>query len=279
MKKKIIVPVDFSMNALNAYNYARGLAKVYNARIEVVHVYQGSFNTKDPLMVQSGKSQKEVLQERLDDFVKLYPVDERADEIREISVKTRLIYGYPVNSLIHTSKEQGVAMLVMGATGEHDAVDRFLGSVSSEVVQRAYCPVLIVPKGYKYKPYKNILYSSNYESADENMLKRILSFNASFDAAIHFINVNNKKDQQFEAVENQIYNQLFEKGDPDFSFHLASINSNSISKGLFQYANENKIDLIVMVNKQRGLLESMLGTSLTKKIALRSKYPILVYHA
>ena len=40
MKRKIIVPVDFSTTARNAYLDARELAKVFNCLVEVVHAYR-----------------------------------------------------------------------------------------------------------------------------------------------------------------------------------------------------------------------------------------------
>lgn len=280
MKNKIIVPVDFSMNALNAYNYARDLAKIYHADIEVVHVYRGSFDTDTPVMLKPGKGISEVLQERLDDFVKLFPNEEDGEVLTKINVKTRLIHGFPIKSIVGISREEEVLMIVMGATGEHDAVDKFIGSVSSDVVQKAYCPVLMTPKDVKFQTFNNILYSSNDESVDQEMLDRILKFNEPLGAALHFVHVEkkNKKATTYDLVEDELFDRLFKDGEPPFSFNLATIQADSVLKGLLQYSDENEIDLIVMVNRQRGFFESLFGASLTKKIALRASIPILAYH-
>jgi hypothetical protein len=42
MKKKIIVPVDFSTASQNAYSYAKGLAQDSNDSIELLYVYVDS---------------------------------------------------------------------------------------------------------------------------------------------------------------------------------------------------------------------------------------------
>ena len=198
----------------------------------------------------------------------------------KLSVKTRLIHGFTVKTIVNISKEELVSMIVMGSTGESDVVDKITGRVSSEVAQRAYCPVLLVPKDVKYTKYDNILYSSNYESTDQEMLEKVINFNTLFGAVLHFIHINKKSsNKQFDPVENKIFEKLFEEGDPEFAFNLASVQAKSILRGLLQYAQENKIDLIVMVNRQRGFFESMFGESMTKKIALRTHIPILAYHA
>lgn len=278
MKKKIIVPVDFSANAQNAYLYARALAKIYDAEIEVVHVYMGALNISDSLVIKQGKSIAEVLQEQLDDLINLYPEEESSsDTLTKIEVSTRLIHGFTVKKLIELSKEDTTMMMVVGATGQGDVIDRMLGSVSSAVAQKAYCPVLVVPKGAKFFKLNNILFASNYESADHQMLERIITFNKPLNSVLHFIHVN-EEEEDYDPVENKIFNKLFEQGEPNFAFNLACVNASSVKKGLFQYVDKNEIDLVVLVNRQRGLWESIIGASMTKNMTFRSKVPILVYH-
>ncbi len=277
MKKKIIVPVDFSANAQNAYLYARELAKIYDATIEVVHIYMGSFDISDSLVIKQGKSLTEVLQDQLDDLVNLYPKEESSEVLTKVAVNTRLIHGFTIKKIVELSQEDSTMMIVLGATGQGDVIDRMLGSVSSAVAQKAYCPVLVVPKGAKVFSFKNILFASNYESADHQMLERIIAFNRPLDSTLHFIHVN-EEEEDYDPIENKIFDKLFEQGEPNFAFNLACVNAKSVKKGLFQYADENQVDLIVLVNRQRGLWESIIGASLTKNMTLRSNVPILVYH-
>jgi nucleotide-binding universal stress UspA family protein len=277
MKKKFIVPVDFSATSQNAYLYARELAKVYDARIEVVHVYIGAININDPLVIKQGKGIAEVLQEQLDDLVGLHPQDAPSDVATKVDVSTRLVHGLTNKKLIEISKEDMTTMIIVGATGQGDALDKMMGSVSSTLAQKAYCPVLVVPKGAKFFGYENILYASNYESADNHMLERLIEFNKSFRAVLHFIHVNERK-EDYDPIENKIFDKLFEQGEPSYAFNLASVQYGSVIKGLVHYAEENEVDLIVLVNRQRRFWESIIGASMTKKLSLRTRVPILVYH-
>ncbi|MFT5386722.1 MAG: nucleotide-binding universal stress UspA family protein [Saprospiraceae bacterium] len=278
MKKKIIVPVDFSATSQNAYLYARELAKHYGAGIEVLHVYMGTFSP-DESGTRPSKTTKASLQEQLDDFVSLYPSSRDSNVLTDVEVSTKIIQGFTVKSIVDLSIDESTSMIVMGSTGKSEIVDRIIGRISSEVAQQAFCPVLMVPKGAKFFSYKNILYASNYESADEFMLEQILNFNKTFSATLHFIHVSTKsKSKRFDITEEQIFDTLFKEGEPIFSFNLALEKAGSVMKGLFKYAEKNKIDLIVLVNRQRGFVESALGQSMTKKMALRSQTPLLIYH-
>ncbi len=69
MKRKIIVPVDFSATSHSAYLYARGLAVYYDAMVEVVHVYNDMPREK----VEHVTNEMEKLKVKLRDFINLYP--------------------------------------------------------------------------------------------------------------------------------------------------------------------------------------------------------------
>ena len=279
MKKKIIVPIDFSAASQNAYLYARELAKKYQSAIEVVHIHLGSLSTTNVPELQVDENAESKLRKNLETFASIYPQSDQEDIITKIDVSTRLIMGVTVRSIVELSAEPSTQMIVMGCTGESDVVDKLVGRISSDVAQKAFCPVLLVPKGAKYFNFKNILYASNYESADENMINEVLKFNEIFKATLHFVQVNsNGESETIEMTEDQIFEKLFKDGDPSFSFNLATIKSESVIKGLFQYSLENNIDLIVLVNRQRGFFESAFGQSLTRNMALETHTPLLTYH-
>jgi nucleotide-binding universal stress UspA family protein len=59
------------------------------------------------------------------------------------SVTVRAVHGFPVEELINAGK--GADMIVLGSRGAGGFARLMMGSVASQVVQHAYCPVLIVP--------------------------------------------------------------------------------------------------------------------------------------
>lgn len=62
---------------------------------------------------------------------------------RPASVTVTAVHGLPVDELIKAS--QGADMLVLGRRGAGGFARLMMGSVTSQVVQHAHCPVLIVP--------------------------------------------------------------------------------------------------------------------------------------
>ena len=65
------------------------------------------------------------------------------DGPRPDSVTVKAVHGFPVEELIKAGKDAD--MIVLGSRGAGGFTRLMMGSVSSQVVLHAHCPVLIVP--------------------------------------------------------------------------------------------------------------------------------------
>ncbi len=279
MKRKILVPVDFSASARSAYIYAREVAKVFNCLVEVVHAYRLPYggNTVSSLMSDAGKVK--AIKLLLDDFIKDVPAEEERSILTKVEVVMNVQEGDPVPVINKESRNGDVFLTIMGTTGKHLLGDYILGSVASSVAQKAGSPVLLIPEGVSYRHFDNILYASNFESAQPEMITEITNFANLFRAAIHFIHIKEASENgAFTKTQKEIYNQLFGAEELAFAFHMESVEANSIVNGLNDYADKNQIDLIVLVNKNRGFLDALMGESVSKNMALNIRHPLMVFH-
>jgi len=276
--KKIIVPVDFSKSSLNAFLYAGEFADAMGFSLLMVHIYQEDLNPKQPFLLKQGKNGEAAILDRMNDFVDALTERESYYNLTfKTKVKTVAIYAKNVPAkLKEIAEKEDAFLIVMGTKGAGNELTKMLGSVSSKLAQNAECPVLLVPDRAVYLNFENVLYASNFESIDRDMIGEIIDFGNAFRAALHFVHVEDK--DNYEVIEDSIFNQLFEAGDPAFSFNMVNIKNRSVIDGLTQYAEENNIDLIVLVNRQRKLLDNILQQSLTKKMARTTQLPLLVFH-
>ncbi|MFT6320715.1 MAG: nucleotide-binding universal stress UspA family protein [Granulosicoccus sp.] len=277
--KNILVPIDFSQCSMDAFLYAKGLAEALGFSIKLVHIYSGNLNIDHSINLHSEKNREETILNMMNEFVKVNLGNSKnSNVLTRQKIETEAIVGLNTTQQIITltSNENDIAMVVIGTTGTGNVLDRMFGSISSGVAQRSHCPVILVPQGTEYKDFKDVLYASNYESADEHLVDQIIDFGNVFRATMHFVHV--EENDNYENVEDTIFYKLFEKGDPAFSFNLVNIKNCSVLEGLNQYADENEVDLIVLVNRQRNYLENIFQLSLTKKMAKASKLPVMVFH-
>jgi nucleotide-binding universal stress UspA family protein len=63
---------------------------------------------------------------------------------RGLNLKTQILAGHPVRTVIDLARELGIDLLVIGATGHSALYERMIGSRADRIIQLASCPVLVV---------------------------------------------------------------------------------------------------------------------------------------
>lgn len=138
---KILVPLDGSAVAEQALDSAVEQARGRDAELILLHSL--SF-PKDLMWLDKlpwprewpelvrGEAEEYLLQEAL----------RLQDKVR---VRTRLEVGKPQQTILDVAREEQVAMIVMATHGRTGAALWLLGGVAHKIVQRAPCPVLLVP--------------------------------------------------------------------------------------------------------------------------------------
>lgn len=270
--KNILVPVDFSESALNALVFALRFAQKLDYEVKVLHVYSGSMDTHEPLVLQN-KPQYQALSDQLNEFIEV-AVQKAGVDVKVTQVlKTALMVGRIIMRQVNSDATN---MVILGRIGKGRAIDRLMGSLTATVAQQSKCPVLIVPENTTELSFDNILYAANFESADERLIKIAVDFGRVFGAGMHFVHVGDSHD--FEFVEKTFFEELFKSGDPDFAFHLLNVDDKNVMHGLTQYAKTNNIDLVILVNYQRDFWNTLLQRSMTQKMSLTTEVPLLVFH-
>jgi nucleotide-binding universal stress UspA family protein len=137
MFEKILVATDGSENAKEAIEHAASLsAMAKSSEVIVLHVCTACSTDLDP---------EETHLEAAKTMVK------DAGEIIKasgISVSHRIETDYPIetvgNAIIDIAAAEDADLIILGSRGLSEFKGMLLGSVSSRVVQKAACPVLVV---------------------------------------------------------------------------------------------------------------------------------------
>lgn len=276
--KKILVPTDFSETAMCAFIYAQKLSEVIpDCSLHVIHLYLPAMEAEYPNVVPPVPEYIKSREDMLDRFVSEGVEECKADLKRLPPITKDLLIGFPADEIGKLSEDY--ELVVMGTTGETDLLDRFFGSVSSNVAKRAQCPTLLVPKGVSFRPVKQLLYAANYESTDDEAIEQLLDINQYFKANVHFLHVQEEdNDRAFAQNKEDLFAGLFEDGVPEFSFTMEEVPGKDIPESISNYAVENGIDLVVMATPQRSFWERFAHRSQSKKMALTTKLPLMIYH-
>jgi nucleotide-binding universal stress UspA family protein len=276
--KKILVPTDFSPTAKCGLFYASRLAETWGgARIQLTHVFMPAVESEFPGAIPPIEEIMRVREYMLEEFASECCAEVKLENMLGVTVERELRIGFPADEISRISAD--FDYIVMGATGATDTLNRIFGSVSTAIAKRAKCPVILVPKGLSFRGFRNILYASNYESADLKMIEALLRFNRGFNACIHFVHVrDDKREETYDKPKEEIFKDLFAAGDPGFAFQMAEVEGDTVLEGVQAYAAANEVDLIVVVNRQRSFWDGFFQRSETARLAGKTRAPLMVFH-
>lgn len=262
---KIIVPTDFSKTADNAARYATEIARHLGGGVELVHVLNPATDLNTGYMIDPGI---EAVKRK-----KLQELSAQISEETGVSVNSKFILGFPIEELTRLSEETDV-LLVVGATGESDILEKVFGSVASHLSRRSKAPVLIVPKEVVFKPYKEVVYASNDASMDYRISSLVKNFVSHFDCRLHCVHIG-KDDQYPDWQMDAIFGESDDAVPRLKKEHLMEAD---VAEGLNHYCEKENADLLILTTQERNFWRTIVHTSITKEMALHPHLPLLVLH-
>ncbi len=145
MIKNILLAIDFSDLAARILEVAREMATALNARVWIIHVADPNpfFLDQDiEPMVLRQQHEMEISREQQE-----LEAMETYFRKNGIEATACLKYGVPVPSIMAKAKEVDASLIIIGKENHGFFHKTLLGSVSEGVVEKACCPVLVVPIG------------------------------------------------------------------------------------------------------------------------------------
>lgn len=278
LMKKLLVPTDFSPNALRAVGYAVEIAKRNRAAIHLVHA-------SDELLDNVFPSQATVTEEYNSTIIteaheSLSLLQKSIEETEGVLVNTEVYKGPIKESIRFAASEHDVDMVIMGTMGKSGLKEQIVGSKTAAVIGQCNKPVLAIPLEYEWSiPAKILLAIRDYSEA-RHLLEPVLElagiFNADLQLAL-FTDVDKttafgyKQDEDaLELVEMKI-----KKEHPELHARAVHLSGSDFLETLNDYIHENGIDMVCMLTHPRNAIQNLFHRSLTKKMAYQSKVPLL----
>ena len=145
MVKKILVALDGSKASNNALSFALKLADNLSANVELLTVVPPVFLPSYSIYVLKSDAISECAKNLEISFrgVLSKAQEEARGSHPKTNVSTRFEKGEPSEKIVEVANQGGFELIIIGSRGLGGIVSA-LGSVSSRVVDKSNCPVLIV---------------------------------------------------------------------------------------------------------------------------------------
>ncbi|NAY92422.1 universal stress protein [Muricauda sp. JGD-17] len=278
MDKRILLPTDYSKNALNAIRYAQQLYAKVRCDFYLVNAFQASGYTLDSMMVpepgerfyEMAKHESEEGMNRLLEILKLHP------ENPKHRFHTICTFNGLVEAVKNIVASKDIDIIVMGTKGVTASKARIFGTGTVAVMERIKaCPVIAVPSEYVFNPPKEIVFPTDYKSKyKEKEIDHVKEIAKLHDSKINVVHIDRDKDGQLNKKEesNKLLLQDILDG-TDYEMHF--LTATKTSDGINLFVESKGGDMIAFLNRRHLFFGSILSNPLVKEIGYDPKVPIL----
>ncbi len=262
----ILLPTDFSDGSLNACAYALDLFGNAGNTFTLAHAYM------DPLpgyatMVDMTSAQYANAVEGLADFTgRFRELKGGADAV----VVTEALYG-PLTSALNTlCEEKDVDLIVMGTQGATGG--NLFGSSAGSVAKSSSIPVLVVPRDAHFRGLRNILLADDHGRVEPAPLQPLVQLAQRSAARITIAHVLRNEEQVPAPQVVADYAGVF----AGIIHSYTSDMGEDVALTLSSAAERDNMDLVAVLHRHTGFMESLFHGSVAKRLALHSRIPLLV---
>ena len=274
--KTILVPTDFSSTAHNAAKYALALAnQIAVNRIVLYNAYQAPVSV-DPMVPTVQLLDMDLMKKSSEQGLAEFKTELTKEPFGDIEIDTFSEYNLLNGGINELCEAVGANFIVMGISGGGAITETLIGSNAVSVSLHATIPVVIVPPQASFTPIKNVVLACDFKQVLETTpIKPLKQLLENTGATLHVLHINSSAEKAINvSFESMVLDGLLKGFNPQYHF----IENESFTVGINNFADQNKIDLIITMPKKHGFFDSIFKKSHTKRLAFHSHLPLMVMH-
>jgi nucleotide-binding universal stress UspA family protein len=246
--KRILVPTDFTEASIFAISTAADLVEKFNAELILLHVLDEPEDSDE-------------LAREIERVMKLA-------DLQNVNYHYQQLSGDLIDSIV----DQPSDLIVMGSKGAQGLESFFVGTNAEKVAKRATCPVIVVKEKVDFSKLKKIVFPTNMNREDDEMIEELKFVQQQFGARVHII----------KAYDDTLITQReVEKRISDFAdFHqvtdyaVAAIEGIDEGSVIIDYSEKINADLILLATHHHRGLDKVFAGHISGEVINESKIPI-----
>ncbi|ERM82263.1 hypothetical protein P872_18950 [Rhodonellum psychrophilum GCM71 = DSM 17998] len=278
MMKKILFATDFSENAAAALVFAIKMAQKHHASLVMLHIFDVPTSWNYPYTDDPIEMEREALKDSLSKLKAYFQEYAKDDSVGlEVSYHARENLSH-VKGIVSFALEQEPQLIVIGTRGGSMAKEIIVGGTAKSLIPRSPAPVLAVPEVAIFREVKNVLYLTDFHEMDVEAIRKLIEILAPYDPEISITHVNtyliDSGHEKKEWFENLVKENL-----PAKKIHFHQILADNIYDGINSYLNDNRLDMLVMLEKRReSFLDKIFHKDLVKRMDFHTTMPLLSFN-
>ena len=272
--KRILVPIDFSKESLNALNAAHSLAVNTDSDVLLLHIVE------DP-NIESMKISGEAHYDPMDNlYVKLLldKTKERLEAIvndpknSDLNISYKIEIGNPYSSIAENIASHKASLIVMGSSGATGLQEVLVGAVADKTVRYATCPVIVVKEECTIDKISDIVFATDLMDDQIQIIDDLKELQSYYGAKIHMIKVFNSEWTTPAEVQDRM-KEFVSKVKLENCTTVAK-NSNDLAEAILDYASDINAGIIAIGTHDRHGLLHLIASHVSKNVLNHAHRPI-----
>ncbi|HEY5917477.1 MAG TPA: universal stress protein [Chryseolinea sp.] len=272
--EKILVPCDFSEQAIHAFRLAIDIANTSSAEVHVLHVIELPIMHDDVLTPLP--SFDENLLKELGERAEIKLAELKKESRQELFVTTVIEFGPIVSTITNYQEANNIALIVMGTKGISGIEEVFIGSTAEKVVRHASCPVAVVKRRTTVSELRHIVFPNSLEKGQEDLVMHVKALQDVLKATLHIVWI----DTSDKSDDHTLIKQQLEDFAKRFMLKDYTINvfkANDRETGIINFTHWINASMIAMGTHARKGLSHFFKGSVTEDVVNHVDCPIWTY--
>lgn len=264
---KIIVPIDFSQNSIQALEFTIFTAAKKHVKITLVHVLEVvyDFASQSALALDSMYADA---QKMLENIVEKY-------QTTEIEMDFQILDGVASISVARIAQETEADLIVMGTQGASGIKKALIGTTTVNLIREANCPILVIPAQAHVAEIKKLTLALEFANHEEKFIDWIIAMSLRWKLGLEILHIQTSKGFKEDLAILGLENYL-EKKHPSLNVKIHTFYADSASEGLELYMQEHENLILVMCHEQQNLWDQILQKSQSIQMAYHTHIPLLI---
>ncbi|PZX50938.1 universal stress protein [Algoriphagus chordae] len=264
---KIILPIDFSDNSLNALDFAIALAGKRDGEIILVHVIESVFDfaSQASVAIENLHRDAESLMQKT--------LEKHKDS--ELKFTTIIKEGTASISVARIARDMDATLIVMGTQGASGILVKLIGSTTINLIKESSVPVLVVPAEANAEEIRKVALALEFANHEEKFIDWVIDMSIRWERGLEFVHVQTASDYEEDSGIKKL-EDFITSHHPGLPVKIHTFYASTPVEGLDQFLEENENVILVMCHEHKNLWEQVLSRSQTIEMVFHSKVPLLV---
>jgi nucleotide-binding universal stress UspA family protein len=273
--KLIVAPTDFSVISLNAVNYAADLSCTIGSNLSIIHVCPVPMTFRE---VPAPVYNLEKLITDAEEQMKLLKENVLLRTRQRVRVITEVRQGDVMSEIAAYCSSTNPYAVVLGIESAGAFERLLLGGKTISALKRLSWPLIVIPPEAKFAGLRKIGLACDFRKVIETIpIKELTSLVKEFNAELQVLHVSAESGDSYDSEtieESEWLRDILADLNP--KYHL--IKGVDIEKNINEFAEKNKLDLLIIIPKKHTLIQNLFQQSHSKELVLHTQVPLMAVH-